>query len=288
MKKFIQFIVLMCCCVVFTGCSGNSNSFDNADTNAYRIYVSENIINKGNNTMIASGRAASAERVDAELFSNGVEFPGHSSDAYGNYIFTKVMYESEASQIISAASNTIRIMVGLNTKPIEIVYDRVLPQNTYIDGKANSDEIHMHSDSGEIDVYLYNGVQQAGLTKVKNVRIEKVNSVTAKVTLLNGLGQGLHKSFNYWKITGVDINTGDTGSYTYTENETEKGRFFIITPSGEGDSKFYTITLTSKGEAKSDASSHTLDNTEIQINEIKLNGEDVVEKSILSKVKYIP
>ena len=284
MKKLFLSVLLLCCCIVFTGCGGNSNSYDGADSTAYRIYISEKIINEARNSVNSSERASSSDSInDVKLFLNGIEFPGHSFDTDGNYIFTKVMFDSDAFQIVSAASNTIKLEIDSNTKPTVIIFEKinVMPSNIYV--KKNSDIVNMYGDNGEIDVYYYNDIEQSGLTKVKDIKIEKLNSLTAKITLLNGLGEGLHKEFNYWRITATKTN-GDSVSWTSDDNKSDIS--LLVTPSLSGNSKYYTITLTSKGEEK--IHSHSLDNTAVRINELKLNGNDVLPSNILNKAFYNP
>ena len=287
MKKLFLSILLLCCCIVFTGCGGNSNSYDGAESNDYRIYISNDIINKGVNNTKPSNRAASSDKVDVKLFLNGVEFPGHSYNE-DSYIFTKVMYSSEANRMFSNASYTIKLDIQGSSKPSRIVFEKLVPLPENISAKNdNNDEnkIIMYGDGREIDVYYYNDIEQAGLTKVKRVSIEKLNSLTAKVTFFNAFDKGVAIDYDSWMISGVD-SSGNSGSYTYSENEAN--RYFLVTPSGDGDSRYYTITLTYKGEAKADAGNHTLDNTEIQINKITKGGKNVVDPNILNNTIYKP
>ena len=137
MKKFIQFILLVCCCIVFTGCGGNSNSYDGA----YRITVSESIINDG---LAAAIRTSSSDSVarDITLKFNDIEFPGHSFDSKGNYIFTKVMFEQDAYEMTSRNPSVIKLYNGSDTEPLATIeFERLvsLPQNIDISMNKNGD-----------------------------------------------------------------------------------------------------------------------------------------------------
>ena len=286
MKKLFLSILLLCCCVVFTGCGGNSNSYDESEADAYRITVSDNIINQANNT-VSTARSASSDKKEVKLFLNGVEFPGHSFDTDGNYIFTKVMYATEVAKMAVKSSYTIKLVIEGNSNPTEIVFEKqpVLPRNIMVK-KIDSNNISMFGDNGDIDAFYYNGVEQAGLTKVKDIKIEKLNSLTAKVTFLNALGNGVLIDYDYWKITATKLN-GESVSWSSNQNGSNIN--LLITPSENGNSDFYTITLTSKGEDK--IGSHSLDNTYVKIDDIKKNGENGVSllpSNVLSKAYLQP
>ena len=281
MKKLFLSILLLCCCIVFTGCGGNSNSYDGA----YRITVSKDIIN---DNLVESARADVSAARDVRLCLNGVEFPGHSSDS-DNYIFTKVMYEQEANQIISQNPSIIELFEGSSDEAfatIEFVSVIPLPQSIIIT-RIDAKHVSMAGSNGEIDVEYYiprdgNPIEQEGLTKVKDIRLEKVDELIAKVTFFNSRGNSVHINFDTWKITAIKQN-GDSVSWTSEQNKADSR--LLITPSVNGSTKYYTINLTSKGENK--VGSHTLANTSIRINEIKLNGKDVLSADVLSKA-YLP
>ena len=278
MKKLFLSILLLCCCIVFTGCGGNSNSYDGA----YRITVSKDIINDNLNE---SARADISVARDVRLCLNGVEFPGHSSDS-DNSIFTKVMFEQEASQIISSRNTSlIELFDGSSDIPFATIeFERVapLPQSIIIT-RIDATHVSMAGSNGSIDVLDYNGVEQEGLNKVKDIRLEKVDELIAKVTFYNSRGNTVHIDFDSWKITAIKQN-GDSVSWTSEQNKADSSPL-LITPSVNGSTKYYTINLSSKGEDK--VGSHTLNNTSIRINEIKLNGKDVLSADVLSKA-YLP
>ena len=280
MKKLFLSILLLCCCIVFTGCGGNSNSYDDA----YRITVSKDIIN---DNLIESVRADVSAAREIKLCLNGVEFPGHSFDSE-NYIFTKVMYEQEASQIISSRNTSlIELFDGeILLATIEFDIAAPLPQNITV--AKSGIYIIMTGSNGEIDVEYYtprdgNPIEQEGLKKVKDIRLEKVDELIAKVTFYNSRGNTVHINFDSWKITAIKQN-GDSVSWTSEQNKADSSPL-LITPSVNGSAKYYTINLSSKGEDK--VGSHTLANTSIRINEIKLNGKDVLSADVLSKA-YLP
>ncbi len=282
MKKLFLSILLLCCCIVFTGCGGNSNSYDNA----YRITISKEIINKGDSG--ESSRAATSERRDVKLFLNGVEFPGHSFDSDGNYVFTKVMYNQEANEICSHdTSSFIELFEGSSELPFDTTeFESLVPLfQTIIAYIGDDGKIHMFGGNREISIYNHNGEEQEGLKKVEKVEIEKVDSLTAKVTFKNGKGECVDIGFyDSWTISGTDI-TDNTKSASYTYNENKKKTYFIVENFNKG---VYNISLTSDGETKATLGNHTLNNTEITINEIKNGDKDVVDPSILKKAVYRP
>ena len=285
MKKLFLFIMLLCCSIVFTGCSGTGNSFDgDSSVDNYRITVSREIIDSAVDSLVFERAASTSENRNVKLYFNNIEYPGHSFDTDGNYIFTKVMYYDDSRKMLlqGAASSTIKLYVETLSKPVVIVFKALsdLPTDIFIDNIGEG--IKMVGNNTDIPVYYYNDEEQSGLKKVESVKIEKVNSMTAKVTFFNALGKGVSIDYTSWKISGVDIKTGDSGSYTYTENETNN--YFLVTPCVAGDSSYYTITLTNKGESKADAANHTLDNTEITINEIVLRDGSVIAKG----TRYTP
>lgn len=283
MKKLFLFIMLLCCSIVFTGCSGTGNSFDgDSSVNNYRITVSREIIDSAVESLYFERAASTSENRNVKLYFNNIEYPGHSFDTDGNYIFTKVMYAEDSYKMLSGASSTIKLYVETLSKPVVIVFKALseLPTDIFIDNIGEG--IKIVGNNTDIPVYYYNDKEQSGLKKVESVKIEKLNSMTAKVTFFNALGKGVSIDYTSWKISGVDIETGDSGSYTYTENETNS--YFLVTPCVAGDSSYYTITLTNKGESKADAANHTLDNTEITINEIVLRDGSVIAKD----TRYTP
>ncbi|MBR4329752.1 MAG: hypothetical protein IKP71_07845, partial [Candidatus Riflebacteria bacterium] len=236
------------------------------------------------------------EAREIKLCLNGVEFPGHSFDSDGNYVFTKVMYEQEANQVISQSPSIIELFEGSSDEAfVTIDFERVapLPQSIIIT-RIDANHISMAGSNGSIDVNYYiipsGRYPQEGLGKVKRVEIKKVDSLTARVTFYNGANKGVEIEYDSWKISGIDKTTGKSASYTYNENEK---RYFKVEPSIEGDSIdgysiAYIISLTSDGETKATLGNHTLDNTEITINEIKNGDKDVVDPSILKKAVYRP
>ena len=283
MKKLFLFIMLLCCSIVFTGCSGTGNSFDgDSSVDNYRITVSREIIDSAVESLYFERAASTSENRNVKLYFNNIEYPGHSFDTDGNYIFTKVMYYDDSRKMLSGASSTIKLYVETLSKPVVIVFKALseLPTDIFIDNIGEG--IKIVGNNTNIPVYYYNDEEQSGLKNVESVKIEKVNSMTAKVTFFNALGKGVSIDYTSWKISGVDIETGDSGSYTYTENETNS--YFLVTPCVAGDSSYYTITLTNKGESKADAANHTLDNTEITINEIVLRDGSVIAKD----TRYTP
>ena len=277
MKKLFLSILLLCCCIVFTGCGGNSNSYDGA----YRITIDGRIIDDNSN---ASERASVSGARDVKLCLNGVEFPGHSFDTDGNYIFTKVMFEQEADQVISQNPSVIELFEGSSDEAFATIeFERIVPlPQSIIITRTGANKISMTGSNGSIDAYYYNGVEQDGLKRVSDIRLEKTDKLIAKVTLFNSLGNSVHVDFDYWKITAIKPN-GDSVSWTSTQNEVDSR--LLITPSVNGSVKYYTINLSSKGEEK--IGSNTLENTSIRINEIKNNGADVLPADVLSKA-YLP
>ncbi|MBQ3643459.1 MAG: hypothetical protein II961_02580 [Candidatus Riflebacteria bacterium] len=288
MKKLFLFIMLLCCSIVFTGCSGTGNSFDgDSSVNNYRITVSREIIDSAVESLYFERAASTSENRNVKLYFNNIEYPGHSFDTEGNYIFTKVMYYEDSLKMLPGASSTVKLYIETLSKPAVIVFQDLseIPTDLFIDKTGEGINI-LANNTNPLDVYYYNDVEQSGLKSVKSVKIEKLNSMTAKVTFFNALGKGVSIDYTSWKISGVDIETGDSGSYTYTENETNS--YFLVTPCVAGDSSYYTITLTNKGESKADAAEHTLDNTEIKIDEIKKNGNDVLKSDVLKTAVYHP
>ena len=290
MKKLFLFIMLLCCSIVFTGCSGTGNSFDgDSSVDNYRITVSREIIDSAVDSLVFERAASTSENRNVKLYFNNIEYPGHSFDTEGNYIFTKVMYYDDFRKMLSmAATSTIKLYVETLSKPVVIVFQdlsSILPTDLFIDKTGEGINI-LANNTNPLDVYYYNDVEQSGLKSVKSVKIEKVNSMTAKVTFLNALNKGVLIDFDYWKISGTDMHSDNSGSYTYTENETNS--YFLVTPCVAGDSSYYTITLTNKGESKADAAEHTLDNTEIKIDEIKKNGNNVLKSDVLKTAVYHP
>ena len=197
------------------------------------------------------------------------------------------MYYEDSLKMLPGASSTVKLYIETLSKPAVIVFQDLseIPTDLFIDKTGEGINI-LANNTNPLDVYYYNDVEQSGLKSVKSVKIEKLNSMTAKVTFFNALGKGVSIDYTSWKISGVDIETGDSGSYTYTENETNS--YFLVTPCVAGDSSYYTITLTNKGESKADAAEHTLDNTEIKIDEIKKNGNDVLKSDVLKTAVYHP
>ena len=286
MKKLFLSILLLCCCIVFTGCGGNSNSYDGA----YRIIVPRKIIDENLNV---SGRASVSVAMDIKLCLNGVEFPGQSFDSDGDYIFTKVMFEQEANQIISFRNTSlIELFDGSSDIPFATIeFERVapLPQSIIIT-RIDATHVSMAGSNGSINAYYYiipsGRYPQDGLEKVETVLIEEVDSLTARVTFKNCEGEGVDIGvYDSWTISGKDITDNTkSASYTYYENEHEK-RYFLVEKYNTG---VYIIRLTSDGETKATLGNHTLDNTEITINEIKNGDKYVVEPSILQKAVYRP
>lgn len=295
MKKLFLFIMLLCCSIVFTGCSGTGNSFDgDSSVNNYRITVSREIIDSAVESLYFERAASTSENRNVKLYFNNIEYPGHSFDTDGNYIFTKVMYyedsykmlPEDSLKMLPGASTTVKLYVETLSKPVVIVFKGLseLPTDIFI--KKTGEGIKMVGDNTDIPVYYYNDEEQSGLKNVESVKIEKVNSMTAKVTFFNVLKKGVLIDFDYWKISGTDMHSDNSGSYTYTENETNS--YFLVTPCVAGDSNYYTITLTNKGESKADVAEHTLDNTVIKIDEIKKNGKDVLDSNALNTAVYHP
>ncbi len=269
MKKFIQFILLVCCCIVFTGCGGNSNSYDGA----YRITVDKAIIN-GNNASLRMAEASGT--VDVTLKYNGVEFPGHSFDSDGNYIFTKVMSGEDIAQMTSRQPSIIEISSGLiHTIKFQVLDP--LPQKIVI-SMNNQGGIKMYGSNGVIDVYFYDDDKQDGYYKVKDISLKKENSLTAKVTFYNSLGKTIPINYNSWKITASN-SKGNSVTWTSEQNSSD----IIINECDNGDDEaYYTITLSSKGEGI--VGSHSLDDTSVRIDEIKdSEGKSVLTDELLSK-----
>ncbi len=292
MKKFIQFILLVCCCIVFTGCGGNSNSYDGA----YRITISKKYLDA---EPASSSRAATSGAKDIKLFLNGVEFPGHSFDSDGNYIFTKVMFEQEANQVISHEPSIIELFEGSKEEDALAVFEveRVapLPQSiiiTWIDAT----HFRIDGSNGSIGAYYYtnaSGIKypQEGLKKVKRVEIKKIDSLKARVTFYNVDNIGVEIDYDSWTISGTDKGNNKSASYTYSENEAN--RYFLVTPSIDGDSEngysiSYIISLTDNGETKANVGNHTLDNTIVKIDNIIKDGHNVVDTGILEQATWYP
>ncbi len=270
MKKFIQFILLVCCCIVFTGCGGNSNSYDGA----YRITVSKNIIDAESNS---SSRAATSGAKDIELFLNGVEFPGHSFDSDKNYIFTKVMFEQEAHEILSGASTTVNITINGN-EVLSLVFERItsLSEGIYI--KKLSDGSYLVRNGSVNKKIIKDGEHYlVDLDEITNVEISKISSLSAKVTFRNILKESQKIDFDSWKISALDSNSVPIKSWTSEKDSSDKK--LNISYESELGEKYYIINLTSSGVDS--ANGHNLDNTSVKIDYIRKDGHDVVDTGIL-------
>ena len=283
-KKISLIIMFLFTCIVFTGCGGDTNSYDNA----FRITVSKKIIDDKLAALDNSKSSRLAvDKTNVKMKFNDVEFPGHAFDSNGDYIFTKVMYESEAYKTASNKTSIIEFYItsdgGSNTTFATIEFEKQvpLPQNINI-SINNNGNIVMVGSNGSIDVYYYCGEPQEGLKKVKDISLEKINKLKAKVTFLNTLGDGVLIDYDYWKITAIKENN-DSVTWTSSQNKSDKN--LIIEEVKNGDSYYYTFTLSSKGEGL--VGSHNLDNTSIIINEIKNDGKDVLSADILSRAHLL-
>ena len=273
MKKFIQFILLVCCCIVFTGCGGNSNSYDGA----YRITVSENIIDEGS----SSSRAVISGTKDVKLFLNGVEFPGRSYSE-GNYTFTKVMYEQEAYQILEGASTTVSITIN-GSETFSIGFEKVTSLNEGIYIKKNTNGSYIVSNGTVVKtVIMINRNPIVDVDDITDVEISKLSSLSAKVTFRNILNESKKIDFDSWKISALDSNLDTIHSWT-KEKDNDDQKLEILYNSIE---KYYTINLTSNGVSA--ARSHNLDNTRVKIDYIRKGGLDVVDTGILEQATWMP
>lgn len=275
MKKLFLSILLLCCCIVFTGCGGNSNSYDGA----YRITVSKNIID---DESVTSSRAATSDAKDIKLFLNGVEFPGRSFDSEGNYIFTKVMFEQEVYQILSGASTTVNITINGNDI-LSLVFKKVtsLKEGIYI--KKLSDGSYLVRNGSVDKEIIKNGEEYlVDLDDITDVEISRLSSLSAKVVFKNILGESQKLDFNSWKISALDSYLKAIHSWTSLEESSDKK----LDISYDITEKYYTINLTSQGVSA--AGNHNLNNTIVKIDYIRKDGHDVVDTGILEQATWYP
>ena len=282
-KRIFLFIMLLCCCVVFTGCGGNSNSYDDADVSNLNITVCNNVINT---ETISYTSRASINNSDLRLFYNDTEFLGHSSDSEKNYVFTNVMYTSKAYEMTNA-NTTSKIVIALASgeKLYEIEFANIdLPMNLFI--RLENDKIVMKNGANPVYILKVNGKTDGytDLTEVTEVKIEKYDSTTAKVTFYNVLKQGIKLNYAYWKISALNSKLDPIQSWTNEEN-TSSPKLIISTP--QGIDNYYLISLTESGIAS--AHSHNLDNTIVGIDYITdSEHNDLVSTYVLSQGIYRP
>lgn len=280
MKKLFLSILLLCCCVVFTGCGGNSNSYDGA----YKITVSKNIIN---DETVSSSRAATSGTKDIELFLNGVEFPGQSFDSDQNYVFTKVMYEQDAHKVLSGASTTVSIFSvdGEKRKEIlSIVFQRVTSLGEGLFIKKTGGSYIVINGTTQKEVIQVNGENLVDLDEITGVEISKLSSLSAKVTFRNILKESKKLDFDSWKISALDSNLEEIHSWTSEKDSSDKK--LEISFVNDITEKYYTINLTSSGITS--ANGHNLDNTIVKIDNIRKDGHDVVDTGILEQATWYP
>ena len=277
MKKLFLSILLLCCCIVFTGCGGNSNSYDDA----YRITVSKKVVDTYQG--ITSARAVADERKNVDFYLNGVEFPGHSFDTDGNYIFTKVMYDQEAQDILLGASTTLSLSIdGLKlTLDIEKVTD--LNAGIFWDKQSDGSYIVMNGNVRKTIIRI-NGDSLVDLNEITKVEISKLSSLSAKVVFKNILNETQKLDFDSWKISALDSNLEPIHFWTSEKDASDKK--LDISFVNNITEKYYTINLTSQGVSA--AGSHNLDNTIVKIDYIRKGGLDVVDTGILEQATWQP
>ncbi len=282
-KRIFLFIMLLCCCIVFTGCGGNSNSYDDADVSNLHITVYNNVINTETNSY---STRASINNSDLRLFFNDIEFQGHSSDSENNYVFTNVMYTSKAYEMTNAdASSTIIIALTTGETLYKIEFANIdLPVNLSI--RSENGKIVMYNGANPVHILKVNDKTDGytDLTEVIEVKIEKYNSTTAKVTFYNVLKQGIKLDYTYWKISALNSELDPIESWTNEENSSST-KLNISKP--QGTDNYYLISLTESGLAS--AHSHNLANTIVGIDYITdSNHKDLVSTYVLRQGIYRP
>lgn len=290
MKKLFFLITLLSLCIISVGCGGSSNSSNGSAIKNLTVRVANNIINSQQQ---ASDRASIALS-DVKLFFNGVEFPGHSM-LDGDYIFTKIMYEADALQMISN-SKTSNIKISFNQQEIKIDFEKAkaIPENLMIKLNNNTGKVAVSNNGNDLTVIKVNDEEYVSLDEIVKVSIDKLGDLSAKVTFFNILDEGLLIDYDEWKITGYSSYTSESvntplKSWTRTLNNTDKK--LNINSSGTVGNNWYEITLTNEGEAS--AKSYNLNNTFIKIDYIRKkdandNLKDVVDTGILQNAIYRP
>ena len=279
MKKLFLSILLLCCCIVFTGCGGNSNSYDGA----YKITVSDNIIN---GDLVESSRAVASERKNVDLYLNEVKFPGHSFDSEGNYIFTKVMFDQEAQDVLSGGASTNVSIYDGEVRIFSIDFEKVIDLNKGLFIKKTSDGSILVVNGNETKTIIkINDEPMVDLDEITKVEISRLSSLSAKVVFRNILKESQKLDFDSWKISALDSNLETIHSWTSEKDSSDKKLDISYVSEITGE-KYYTINLTSEGVSA--AGSHNLDNTIVKIDYIRKGGFDVVDTGILEQATWKP
>ena len=289
LKKSILFIMLLLTCIVFTGCAGNSDSYNDSDVSTLKVTVDKNLINGSN-----SSERASYDLNNLNLYFNGVLFQGHSLDSDGNFVFTNVMYTQIAQdKLYKKKYSTIKISVGEIKNPdddeivmpytiefanIDLPADLHIYLNNKLVGMTNQgNQVHIKSVNGEDEGYE----DPEKITKVKYEKYNN-NNLTAKVTFYNAFNEskdiGEYNSYS-WQITIKNPDSGNIVSWTSEDNKSSK--YLDIQKEGSEKNPYYIIYLTSLGKDK--IGNHTLDDTNVKIDYIKNGSDNVVDPSVLQK-----
>ena len=288
-KKISLIIMLLFTCIVFTGCGGDTNSYDNADVNNLNITVYNNVINTGTNS---NSTRISINNSDLRLFYNDIEFQGHSYDKEKNYVFTNVMYTSKAYEMTNAyATSTIIIALTNGEKLYKIEFANIdLPVNLSI--KLENGKIVMHNGANPVVIIKVetNGVveEYTDLKEVKEVKIEKFDNTTAKITFINEAKQGIKLEFKSWKISALDSNLEPFHSWSSEDNKSSRN-VEINGPIGTDNLKYYLVSLTSEGESIASSYKRDLTNTIVGIDYIRdADHNDLVPSYVLEQGIYRP
>ncbi len=280
LKKSILFIMLLFSCIIFTGCAGNADSYDDSEVCTLKVTVDKNLINS--NSEQSANTRASFDLNSLNLYFNGVLFQGHSLDSDSNFVFTNIMYKDKAFEMSNPASKTtILITVGenKNTPMYTVVCKNIinLPTNLHINLKNNL--LNMTNEGNSVKIYKVNTDiydSYAELDEIEKVKIEKYkDNLNAKVTFYDNKNSNQGVAIDYescsWKITAFNSKLEPLRSWTKSDNDTSNN--LNIQEVNKDDTTYYVISLTSSGI--SDANSHNLDNTIVKIDYIRKDGKEI-------------
>ena len=282
MKKVFLFIMLLCCSIVFTGC-GNSNSYDGQAVETINIIVNKNMMDIAVASASTSYRYSEAEG-DISLLFNNVIFDSYRIDGEGNYIFSKVMYDSIAYQMVSG-NTTPNIIIKFGNREVNIECSSMnVPKNLQI--YVLNGKVHVSDEGNNIEVISVNGEDYVDRNKITKVKIEKYSDTEAKVTFYNVLGEGkeivkdkeLSSVLLTWKISALDSKRDPLKSWEKSDND--RSANLQIIPYGTDGNKYYIISMTSLGNEA--AHGHNLSDTMVKIDYIRYDGWDLVDTGLLS------
>lgn len=282
LKKSILFIMLLFSCIIFTGCAGNADSYDDSEVCTLKVTVDKNLINS--NSEQSANTRASFDLNSLNLYFNGVLFKGHSLDSDSNFVFTNIMYKDKAYEMAQLASRTtILITVGenKNTPTYTVVCKNIinLPTNLHINFNLKNNLLNMTNEGNSVKIYKVNSDiydSYAELDEIEKVKIEKYkNNLNAKVTFYDAETSKQGVAIDYescsWKITAFNSNLEPLYSWTKSDNDTSNN--LNIQEVNEDTTTYYIISLNSSGI--SDAKTHNLDNTIVKIDYIKKAGKEI-------------